>query len=453
MNRGVASSVHYSFKHNFFLITRPRINIKNNTMRKFIIAIWILVVFAGIRGLSQNAPISTIGTISSQGITATVPITANNFTNIGSYALEVTYDPTIVSVSSVTSGPLVGGNLSVNTITSGIIYLSWYITPGLTVTGNPVVVNIVFAKIMDGTSALTFIDNGLSCEWWDGNASPLNDSPTSTYYLPGSVTFSSLPAPVTTLPVIANCPGTSISVPITVTGFSNIGAVSLTFHYSPSVLTYVSGTNTSGFPGLVIVGSTPGTITIGGFASGVSLPDNSTLATLNFTCSLTPGSTVLAWDNTGVACQYQDYPGYATLAQDPFSSFYINGSVTDAPVSASISGGTSPTCFNTDPGILTATGTGGIGTYTYLWYKNSVSTGITTQTYDPGLLTSNASYYCAVTSGSCGTATTGTTNISVTPTVGTPTAITIFAGVEPSCQLINGITKLHDEVKGKNCKV
>ena len=66
-----------------------------------------------------------------------------------------------------------------------------------------------------------------------------------------------------------------------------------------------------------------------------------------------------------------------------------------------LSGGASNACYNTSPGVFTATGSGGSGTYTYLWYLGGVSTGITTQTYDPGNLTLSTNVYCAVTS--CGT--------------------------------------------------
>jgi hypothetical protein len=51
-----------------------------------------------------------------------------------------------------------------------------------------------------------------------------------------------------------------------------------------------------------------------------------------------------------------------------------------------ISPGSSSICYNTSPGTFTATGHGGSG-YTYLWYKDGGSTAITTQTYDPGVLT------------------------------------------------------------------
>src|ERR1039457_243698 len=107
-------------------------------MKKFTIAICILFVVA-LRSYSSDAPVSTIGTVSSFGTSATVSITAANFTNIGSWSLRLTYDPTILSVSSVTQGPgLSGGFLNVNLLTAGQISLSWYASSGLTLTGNPV---------------------------------------------------------------------------------------------------------------------------------------------------------------------------------------------------------------------------------------------------------------------------------------------------------------------------
>jgi len=271
-------------------------NLKNNAMKKSTIAIWVLILFAGISGYSQNAPISTIGTVTSQGITATVPINAINFTNISGFKLTITYDPTIVSIPPasnspyVTVGPLLlpyfGGVWSANTLNSGIIVIQTSAAAGVTLTGNPLIANIVFSKIMDGTSYVNFYDDGFSCSWYDGSFNLLNDTPFGDYYNNGSVTFQSLPAPVTTAPVLSACPGVSIQVPITVTGFTNIGAVSLTLHYNATVLTYNSGTNNSGFPGLIINGPTPGTVIIGGYSSTpVTLIDNSTFLTLNFNCS------------------------------------------------------------------------------------------------------------------------------------------------------------------------
>ena len=403
-------------------------------MKKFTLAICILLVFAGISGYSTNpAPISTIGTVTTTAITATVPITAINFTDVQSGSLYINYDATIATVtlaSQVQEGPLLGGLWDVNVSNSGLIIISWSTYPALTLPGTVTVANIVFTKVFDGTSALTFFNSGTDCAWWDGNYNLMSDSPFSSYFINGSLTFNPLPAPITTAPVLSACPGTAISVPITVTGFTNIGAVSLYLNYDPTVLTYISGTNTSSFPGLIIFNPSSGLVTVAGYSSssGITLPDNSTFITLNFTCSGV-GTSALTWNPSGVDCQYQDYPGYGNMPQSPFSSFYINGSVNVHSVTASISGGTSPICYDTDPGTLTATGGGGTGSYTYLWYKNSASTGITTQTYDPGLLTSTSTFYCAVTSGSCGTANSNT----ITINVGANLSGSISGGTSPIC--------------------
>jgi len=57
----------------------------------------------------------------------------------------------------------------------------------------------------------------------------------------------------------------------------------------------------------------------------------------------------------------------------------------DNNLTAGISGGTSPICYNTAAGTFTATGSGGTGTYTYQWYNSSGSiSGATANTYSPG---------------------------------------------------------------------
>ena len=84
-------------------------------------------------------------------------------------------------------------------------------------------------------------------------------------------------------------------------------------------------------------------------------------------------------------------------------------------LTASVTGGLSPICYNVSPGTLTVTPGGGTLSYTYLWYKNGISTGITTATYNPGALTATSEIYCAVTSGTCGTVNSGTKEVVVIP--------------------------------------
>ena len=98
----------------------------------------------------------------------------------------------------------------------------------------------------------------------------------------------------------------------------------------------------------------------------------------------------------------------------------------NASLAAAISGGSSLVCYNSAPGTLTvtATGGGGAGSYTYMWYKNGVSTGRAMETYDPGNLTATSSFYCVVTSGTCGTANTPLQTVTVNPLPGAAGPIT-----------------------------
>lgn len=86
-------------------------------------------------------------------------------------------------------------------------------------------------------------------------------------------------------------------------------------------------------------------------------------------------------------------------------------------LTAVASGGTTSVNYNTSPGTFTATAGGGTGSYTYLWYLNGASTGITTSTYTPGNLIVTSDIYCAITSGVSGTVNTPTIVVSVITSV------------------------------------
>ncbi len=99
----------------------------------------------------------------------------------------------------------------------------------------------------------------------------------------------------------------------------------------------------------------------------------------------------------------------------------VMGASCTAPTSVNLTGFTTPICGGSNPGTFTASPVGGSPTnYSYLWYKNGVSTGVSTQTYAPGALASNSDFYCLVSTGTNCTTYSGTTTINVT-TVSPPT--------------------------------
>jgi len=112
-------------------------------------------------------------------------------------------------------------------------------------------------------------------------------------------------------------------------------------------------------------------------------------------------------ENAATSTNFVDWNGKIgnSLVLNKNGKVFVVASIAPATVA--------PLCYNTAPGTFTATGTGGTGSYTYLWYKNGSSTGTTTQTYAPGTLTTSSTFYCAITSGSYGTTNTSTTSITV----------------------------------------
>jgi hypothetical protein len=287
------------------------------------------LILTGIYG--QNAPVSTVWAIFSYGTTATVPIKASGFTNIGSCNMQLLFDPAKVTCTSVTKGPGLPGGLAYNNTIPGVITFGWYTWPGVTLPDNSVIFNLSFTKVAFGTSAIIWSSNYPDRQWSDGNSYPLNDLPLSEYYYNGSITFLTNNAPVTTAPVIGAITGTIVSIPVKVSGFTNIGSLALNLQYGASVLSFQSFTNDSGFPGLDINGSTPGTITASGLvpagSSGIVLADNATLFTLYFLFN--GGTTNLTWLDNGTSCQYTGYPNYNILSDSPTGTYYINGSVAE----------------------------------------------------------------------------------------------------------------------------
>ncbi len=308
--------------------------------------VWLWAIFYVIYAscYAQNAPVSTAGSVATFGATATIPITATNFTNIGSCSLKLTYNSSIAIATLVTTGPLLGGTLSSNLTVPGEIILGWFTSPGKTLPDNTVIFNIQFSKVASGVSPVAWIDDGYSCEYSDGNFNVLNDIPTSSYYFDGLLTFQSNDAPVTKLPALESCGGIAVEVPVSVGSFYNIGKLALNIQYNSANLTYQSWINNSNFPGLTVNSSTLGTIIVTGTVPvsdpGFTLADGSFLFTLIF--SYGGGISSLNWFDNGASCQYNGPPpGYTVLNDIPQSQFYYNGSITELPLpgaAGSISG-------------------------------------------------------------------------------------------------------------------
>jgi len=275
---------------------------------------------------AQNAPVTTAPHVLSPGPDVTVPITVSNFTDIGAISLTLDFDISIVAVSAVTANTALTGFSSYWTSTSGRLVMAWYGITGVTLPDNSVLVEIIFTNLTHGSTALTWFDDGISCEYakYDNGAyNVLNDTPAGDFYKNGSINWQR-PAPVTIAPVYPATAGDYICVPFKVVGFSEIGSISLTLDYDPSVLEF-QGISTYSIPRSWFFdgqATNPGRLVVGGYGSSLSLPDSTDLFEACFIFN--GGTSPFAWfDADASSSEYADAKTRLPLYNQPQPDSYI----------------------------------------------------------------------------------------------------------------------------------
>ena len=162
-------------------------------------------------------------------------------------------------------------------------------------------------------------------------------------------------APITTGSIQTTCPGTAITIPVTVTGFSNIGGITLRILYNSTVMSFTSGNANPAITaqGGVAFNSVPVNDTTNALKitwttspnppnnlNLVTLPDNSVLFTIGF--NYISGNTAFSFDNTnngGTDCEYStiiilpppDYFSVVPLIDTPTSTYYHDGQLSSPP--------------------------------------------------------------------------------------------------------------------------
>ena len=339
------------------------------------------------------------------------------------------------------------------------------------------------ATAAGGTGTYTY-------QWFNGSGSVAGA--TSSTYNPGNITASNsffcavtsgscgtVNTPVKNITVHANLTanitgGTSPlcynTAPGTIRTIASGGSGTYTYQWYNSSGAISGATSSTYAPGNLLASDSYYCNVVGGTCGSVNTSTVSITVYANLAASISGGTTPVCYNTspgtftaTGTggngSYTYQWYNGAGSIA-GATASTYSPGNITtsdsylasvnsgscgtvatssspvtvDANLTASISGGTSPICYNTDPGVLTVTGSGGTGSYTYQWYNGAGSiSGATTSTYDPGSLIISDSYHASVTSGSCGTVSTSSTAITVD---GNLTA-SISGGISPICYNTN----------------
>jgi photosystem II stability/assembly factor-like uncharacterized protein len=126
-----------------------------------------------------------------------VPITVRNFTNISAISLRLDYDTTVLTYTGFSNLNSQLSGLIINDVhvSSALhkLMISWANLTAQTLPFNTQILTLDFTYL-SGTTALTWNNgahSGAECEYADANGNPLNDSPTSTFYINGEVHFQS----------------------------------------------------------------------------------------------------------------------------------------------------------------------------------------------------------------------------------------------------------------------
>lgn len=144
---------------------------------------------------AQNAPETTISSF--YGCTPgviTVPVKVNNFSGIGAFSLDLQYDPATLSfIQGIKNSALYGSFLAGdNVMPNGMhhVVISWF-GPSSTLANGSTLLDLKF-NFLGGTTSLTWLDDGSSCEYADAAFNPLADTPTGCFYRSGTVSADKL---------------------------------------------------------------------------------------------------------------------------------------------------------------------------------------------------------------------------------------------------------------------
>jgi hypothetical protein len=339
--------------------------------------------------------------------------------------------------------------------------IAWASTTPLSLSDGSTLVTLSF-NFINGSTTLSFNNDsngGGDCEYANGSGQPLNDIPTSTYYINGQINSAGAPWPTAISGPVGPCQGSSASYSVTpVSG--------ITYTWSlPSGWTLNSGQGTGSI--LTTVGNTAGTITV--------IPSNAcgngpsrTLAVNPLLLPFNPGSI------TGNAAPCQRSPGNVYSVNPvsnatgytwtvPDTSWIINSgqnthsvTVTAGTTTGNITLTASNSCGNSTTSVfhvtpvplpvanagpdqvlgygssanLNGSATGGSGTYNWHWEPANLLIDPNVQNPVTYNLTSSVQFTLTVTD--AGTGCPGSDQVLITITGG-PLSLLVTATPNPVC--------------------
>jgi hypothetical protein len=222
------------------------------SVRRALALIGLLMVL-GSGSIFAQVTVSAGVVTAKAGDTVSVPITVANFINVGAISLKIGYSSTAATFVGIKNAP--AGVTFTTNASNNVITLGWFdataVTPINMTSGVLLNLRVVYNG---GSSPFTF--NTALSEIADGSGTVIQIS-----YTNGSV--STLPLGIT-IGTVQAAVNTTATVPVTVTNFNEVGAISLKIQYDPNVLQFdslVNAPTTMSFT----KGASNGVLTIGWF--------------------------------------------------------------------------------------------------------------------------------------------------------------------------------------------
>ncbi|HOY30817.1 MAG TPA: T9SS type A sorting domain-containing protein [Bacteroidales bacterium] len=379
------------------------------------IHVYCVVTYNGCSATSNDIAMVNGGSSISQTITGMSPLCAGSATSWSSTTSGGTWtssDPGVAAIDANTG--------SVTGIAAGTSIITYSVTIGSCVNTGTQTITIT-DPLPQTITGINLLCTGSTAAWasttsggtWASSNSAVAVIDPSTGSLTGvTAGTSEITYSVTTSGGCNNTATAAVTVAGTVSATISGGTSPICYNAAPGIFTSTGAGGTGAF-------------NYQWFLSPSTIINNATNSTYS------PGSIT---SNSGYYCIVSGSCGSASTDTTDIIVY--------PELTAGISGGTSPICEKTSPGIFTASGSGGTSIYAYQWYRTSMGiiNGATNSTFNPGIMTSSNGFYCVVTSGSCGSASSPAFNVVVMPEVSTPAPIMVSAGTEPLCQLTNDTT-------------
>ena len=238
-----------------------------------------ILLFSAYHTFSQNAPITTAGSVQACPDSLTsIPIIVDDFTSISALTLRLDYDPSLLTYANVTHiNPILNitGVFFYQTIVSPnvhMIKIAWTDLTARTLPNGSKLFDIQLYYI-SGSPTVSFNNTsnaGGDCEYAGGDGYALNDMPTATYYIDAQITGSPQVGPagtiagtstvcqgqagvIYTVPAIPNAQWYTLTIPSGGTIVSGSSSNSITVDFSTSA----SSGNISVFGSNLCGGGTP----------------------------------------------------------------------------------------------------------------------------------------------------------------------------------------------------